>query len=459
MPLKRKHDPGYKLPEVIEPDENCCICIPIPNDFNHKMAFLGQLDELGYWWNWERDELKQGREAAAVWRKIVACIREEMDMSGCGCGGDTIGETLRRIGYDGIEEISNDGGETWTDNTTGDPRFYSAAFPGLAGPDGDTKKCEAANSMVGFFEDLQAQEKQALDNNESLAELFALLTAVLISLGIVTGGTTIAIAAVLNFVINLFAHLIPEDFDAQFTNDTWVDLLCVVYCNMGEDGSISMAQWIAIQEAVLTDVGGYAGHWLKGHIQALGTIGLTNAGRANYGGTRECDDCSCSDVWCYLFDFTVNDGGWIKEEFFGDNNGVYQAASGWRFTDAVNTNTTPDSANRLVYIDRTFDISTLTKVTVTYDYVGGTYDSNTRQALSIGLNAASAIAKTRAEMVDGNGQEFIWEGSVGGVTNVNVYLRSSIDIVSPYVYSGDAKIVSVKLEGTGDNPFGSDNCP
>lgn len=308
MPPKRKHDPGYKLPEVIEPDENCCICIPIPNDFNHKMAFLGQLDELGYWWNWERDPDKKGRETAAVWRKIVECIREEMDMSGCGCSDDK--PTNSRINPEtGIYEESYDGGITWTPAPQNDPRSSGVLFPAIPGGDGGAKKCTAANSVVSFLIEMQDVEHGQLEANATIADAIIAVLAALSAIGIFLAFVPAAVFALVAFVVGTFGHLIAADFEALFDEPVWDALLCVLYCNMNDDGSFTEAQWQAIKAQVKTDIPGYAGQWVSDHINLIGVVGLTNAARASYPGSRSCEGCDClpycedADSW---FAGTVN---------------------------------------------------------------------------------------------------------------------------------------------------------
>lgn len=292
MTPKRKHDPGYKLPEVIDPD-TCCVCIPLPNDFNHKMAFLGQLDELGYWWNWERDPDKKGREAAAVWRNIVQCIREDLDMSGCGCGEDK--PTNTRINPEtGLYEVSYDGGVTWQPAPEQDPRNSGTVFPPRPGDPGDVLRCQTANSVVGFFEERKQEEYEGLVANATFAAFVTDLLAALAAIGLAFALVPTAIAALLAFVVNGFARAIPEDFDSQFTNATWEALLCVVYCHCEPDGSFTEAQWQAIKTEARDMIGGYAGQWAYDHLNLIGVVGLTNAGRANYPGSRECDDCGCA---------------------------------------------------------------------------------------------------------------------------------------------------------------------
>ena len=342
-------------------------------------------------------------------------------------------------------EVLIDG--VWTEAPESDPRRQTTLPPRVTA----NTKCDAAQSVADALENQIASIITAIDNSLTLFQIAGLILG-LFSFGVFAIFINIALA-IADYLFGLGSTAIQ----AALPPTAYETLACILYCNMDSNGRLKPGSLPAIFQSLVDELGATGGQILISMLELAGEGGINNLAAAGTS-TGDCDDCDCGG-WCYLFDFTVNDGGWVKETFFGDNNGVYLTGSGWSFTDAVNTVTNPDSANRLVYIDRTFDASTLTKVTVTYDYTGGVYDSNARQALSIGLNAASAIAKTRAQMVDGNSQTFQWTGTASGVTNISIYLRSSIDIAAPYVYSGNAKIIRVQVEGTGDNPFGDDNCP
>jgi len=78
-------DSGYLLPEVVNPDR-VSFCIEIPNDFNHILAFWGQMSALGFWWSWQRDEAHTGKDAAAVWSELFDInFNSYMENSGTGC--------------------------------------------------------------------------------------------------------------------------------------------------------------------------------------------------------------------------------------------------------------------------------------------------------------------------------------------------------------------------------------
>jgi len=61
----------HHLPDVPNPSDSICFQVEVPNDPWHIRAFLGQLNDLGAWWTWERDEAHTALIAAQVWQKIV----------------------------------------------------------------------------------------------------------------------------------------------------------------------------------------------------------------------------------------------------------------------------------------------------------------------------------------------------------------------------------------------------
>jgi hypothetical protein len=81
----------YHLPDVINPPRGC-ITIEIPLDFYHEAAFWRALSSLSFWFNWERDDQKQGTLAAQVWKEIYQKARDEYIRQGFACPVDSSGE-------------------------------------------------------------------------------------------------------------------------------------------------------------------------------------------------------------------------------------------------------------------------------------------------------------------------------------------------------------------------------
>lgn len=68
---------GYLIPDIINPQDEVCYSVPVPNDPAYIRAFFGQLNELSRWGMWDKTPQKQGVEAAARWfdsyLRITAC--------------------------------------------------------------------------------------------------------------------------------------------------------------------------------------------------------------------------------------------------------------------------------------------------------------------------------------------------------------------------------------------------
>ena len=162
--------------------------------------------------------------------------------------------------------------------------------------------------------------------------------------------------------------------------------------------------------------------------------------------------------WCYTFDFTDNDGGWVAKgsPYLPPTSepdwATYQSGSGWVTVDDEADNS--GSYYRRVIITKTFTSSTITNIGVTYDYVRGINNANA--ALSIRMNSTSYYALGLDEISDGNPRFDEWTGSQNNVTNIDVYVASYA--ASTASYAGSATIKSVVVYGTGTNPFGSNEC-
>lgn len=311
---------GYLIPENIDPDENICICVPVPKDWGHIRAFMGQLTELSKWITWEKTGGTEAAQAARRWFDITECVQKEIDCAmtdGCGCGGSARPTNTRINPETGEYEVSYDGGITWIPDPSADPRFSGTVFPPVAGTPGDAMRCEGANSVVSFLEDMQAVELQQLETGATVADAIVAVLAALSALGIFLAAVPAAVFALVSFVVGLFAHLIPEDFESQFNSDVWDELLCIVYCNIGADGSFTEETWAKTWIEAVGVGSEYAGIWLSEHIKMIGVVGLTNAARAHYPGTRDCDGCNCDpecvdENWVQQGIVVASGDGWIE---------------------------------------------------------------------------------------------------------------------------------------------------
>lgn len=90
-----KKDGGFRLPQVIDPPTRC-VSFDIPDDPDHLAAFWGALQELAYWFSWERDTDKTGLAVSSVWMRVIGAARLRF-YSGNPCGNEIPTEDCREL--------------------------------------------------------------------------------------------------------------------------------------------------------------------------------------------------------------------------------------------------------------------------------------------------------------------------------------------------------------------------
>jgi hypothetical protein len=418
---------GYLIPDVIEPEENICICVPVPKDWGHINAFLGQITELAKWLTWEKDGTDSALRSARRWMEITQCVIDEVNCkmtSGCGCGNDN--PTNTRINPEtGLYEVSYDGGVTWQPDPGNDPRSSGTVFPPIPGNPGDDLRCQAANSALGFLQAVQAAELEGLENNATIAEFATMVLGFLAAIGFAFAFVPTAIAALLYFVVNFFGHQIAADFEAAFDEDKWDELFCILYCNMEDDGSFTEAGWLAVKDELDNDISDYGLGWMFNHINLIGTVGLTNAARSSYPGTRECDECPCEEGWCYEFNFLTDD--YDFEVTFGT------------WTLGVGFVGTTAGTGKSIFLHKPFAMTELTHVEIDM-----TFTPRGNVVVRWGVNDTV----TPVNVLSGT---YTWDGML---TDDDMTINPSAGASQ----GTSVTMTRLLLRGNGTNPFGDDNC-
>jgi len=159
-----------------------------------------------------------------------------------------------------------------------------------------------------------------------------------------------------------------------------------------------------------------------------GEVQLSNAGVVR----TEMGDCdACRGIWCYLFDFSLDDGGWVAR-------GGAETWSGgaWR------------TSNNILSIKREFDVSTLLSVQVI-----------AFAATPGGLPFRGIYFDDAATIPPDAGNEI---GDGTGPINFTLTYDVTTGYIGMNIDSGDIPsgnyITAVKVRGTGENPFGESNC-
>lgn len=242
----------YILPEVIDPDR-ISVCVPVPDDDNHRRAFLGALYSLTYSRNWERDAEHNAALVSRVWTEIYEIVSERLDL-GEECGGagvDCCDDILTRLAaldaaqralmnlyraqeYDGTPGSINPSAPSfWFDQ---DDSSYSATR--------DDALCVAARQYV--YGSMQAQ----IDAAGQAIGLAAPGAAAILLAG---GPVAWVVGAV---VISAAAFLYQDLIDAAADQSALDDIVCQLYKSL-KGLPVSQSNFSAAIDAI-TFPGGHA---------------------------------------------------------------------------------------------------------------------------------------------------------------------------------------------------------
>lgn len=73
-------DGGWILPSPIDPGTRRILAICVPDSPEWRRAVAGALQEVSYWWNWQRDSAHSGVQAGVLWQQILETALERFDM-------------------------------------------------------------------------------------------------------------------------------------------------------------------------------------------------------------------------------------------------------------------------------------------------------------------------------------------------------------------------------------------
>jgi len=298
--------PNFPIPAVIDPPKQC-LQIEIPNHPDWKSVISGLLFELTLWFNWERTGDTSGAECAAVWKQVYNSI-DWSNMSCC-CGETAI--EIRVNPTTGIIEQSSDGGSTWQPQPNGLPSVIVQPVPpvtsGVAGT-----KCDAATNVAGQVDVWIDQVSNDFTTAVTLVDFaVAVLEAILIAvLTILSAGALTPLEALvlpaLGAALTAAWGAGKAVFDAYWTTDVKDDILCAAYCNIGDDGSYTDAQFSAFWNKVNSDLPPSPAKMLfMGFLSSVGKAGLNAMAASGISADADCGDCLCNPCECDMQEHIV----------------------------------------------------------------------------------------------------------------------------------------------------------
>jgi len=280
------------------------ICLEVSCAF---IPYLVGLLELARWPDRFSGTPEQQQKSAGLFRDLMG----EIAMS-CGCDGSEVTIVIdHRITIYGEWQISIDGGETWTP----DPAGIEPQIPSLPPPVNEVTgvdKCKAASWGVEHAQKWKDEyiaqlEETNTEKEKAVAVLLALVDMLLVVAGLpwLTGAASILLG-----LMEVYLEMSPEAFAALFTSDVWDDFLCILFCNMRDDGTFDTAGFKAAGDDCESKISGGFGStsaalWLQIMLKQIGREGLNQICAYGTIETMDCDDCECNDP-CDLDFWTID---------------------------------------------------------------------------------------------------------------------------------------------------------
>lgn len=428
------------------PESTACRALLIPDSTDWLAIFGGALTELIYEYNWEQVEGMSVGEAVQVAMQVVNGFYEGCAESGCTLPD---GSAILRVNGEGkIEQLVNG---DWVD-PIGD--YAIPPVPPREESTPDERKCLAAANAAYVLQQLYEEATDAASEGASNAEVLIQLIAVAVL--IIAPWLGLAIEALVALIAGLFFAFVA--IARTMTSDLWTteftDLLrCYLYeCALDNDDVVTF-DYQCLREKIATYADVLDPDFLN-HAKLFGQIdfilsiigidGVNAGGATTEVETADCDDCE--QYWCYARDFTLDNGaadGWYIPLGAGSVFGDWALGTG--FFNVVS------SGSNQIYIENDTPMPSLTYFNMTYTKSTDGSGANNRNELQV-YDAGGVIAINNADITSPEPRTKELEGNWADVTTIVANINAGTDT------GCSISILSVRLQGKGENPFGEDNC-
>lgn len=431
---------GYPTPTDV-PTNTTDLLVRIPASAAWWSVFFGLVSTLMEEGSWQQfDGGITPEEAAEAARNIYIAAYEEAinPVTNCCFEGARYKYPSQATGYrvqDGIAQFTYDGA-TWTDLPNEDLPPRIPPLTATNGADDDARKCNAA-------------ERAVLVCAQFYQETF----------GAFGAGLLETLDGITNYLASWAPRIIQEDvypfsavvqvhqYEADWSSTSLFDggdslsdeakdlLRCLLLDNATvETGDLVTFDWEAVTDNVISVLGTNPGTAIFLLLSYIGPEGLNRAGNVG----DAVGDCSACDAWCYEFDFTVSDQGFVATGA-PSTAGVYVAGQGWA------------ASNVSIWKNVNIKRYGMTPAVVTHAeidfYVSNGWSSgqsgylNDNGTWTFNIYPWSAGENTVAQDV-----------SAPATTDLNAYLNLDAN------QGQTGYIRRIRYSGTGPNPFGTDNC-
>lgn len=291
-------DGGWILPDPIDPPGRRGVCICLPDEINHIMAFWGNLQNLGYWFNWQRDPDHKAVEVSNLWNQIIKEAHEKwIEGTMCTTCTELIAclEPYLTSLQEGIDAIRYGAGNP----PTGQPLSPSKQAQNQAGT--SNPECSKDVLWAQCIQLVQYTNQLVVDALEA-AEV-ATNTSELVDVIANFPGLDEAGADVITGYIQFLQEGIQENYVAQYDQPIENEIACAIFCACQADCQITIERVCDVYNALV-------GQFFADFPTSWTTLAqfLSYFGDGNIG----------SDVVVYALQYMIWAGGQLANIFLGD---------------------------------------------------------------------------------------------------------------------------------------------
>lgn len=456
MPTPGKNFPGqrgFPTPNNT-PDDTVRRIFIVPNNEDWLGLLEGAAQVLLDEWRYYDWGALTPEETVAAFNDVILASYTNL----CQCELPGGGSVIRLNPSTGrLEELGTDG--TWVD-PSGD--YTVPPITPRSGGTPQELRCLAAANAANVLQILYESITDSIASHLETAEAYtALVEAFTLAVGWEFAPIAFALAAFFLVVFGVI-YSVVQVIGADLWDSTFTDVLkCALYSCANDDGTgVITFDWLCTQDQLAASPVSLTVDQVRLYlqlefiVQVIGGVdGLNIAGATTSITTADCAACG----WCYEFDFTITDGGFVAlngndpENPWVPDFGTWASGIGWQGV----------LAHRTVAGDYALSLEILlhvpagsySKVTLFADIVFG------QSIPDIRGTAISFNSDTQSFPDEGTGLVFVWNGSDAGDSDIILqtltgYHQSNIE-PSP---TGSVVFTKVIFQGEGDNPFGADNC-
>jgi hypothetical protein len=261
-------------------DDECCYSL----SEREIQILLAQIDPIAWRTRYKPTSTEIDVNLLTKWQGNLA----RKLMSGCCPDNDE----LHRYLPDGTYQTSTDGGETWDDDPTADPRYGAPLAPPLSGANSEAKRCAAADNIREQFEDMRDGTIDLLTAGTTTLLIVSFLVGLLggiLSISVVGVSFGVMLFALAGYMLSLTPESVAEQLDAEVMDQ----FRCLVYCRLGTDGRMSDSALAALLADIASTFTDFPETFFYSIVASLGATGISNAATMGLATASDCGDCEC----------------------------------------------------------------------------------------------------------------------------------------------------------------------